>query len=47
MVAYWVAILLEWAAGPSGQGTVKTVIDGLIIMLFVFLMVRIFLRRTR
>jgi small neutral amino acid transporter SnatA (MarC family) len=27
MVAYWVTSLLERAAGPSRQGTVKTVID--------------------
>jgi hypothetical protein len=33
------------AAGPSGQGTVKTVIDWLVIVLFLFLMVRTFLRR--
>jgi hypothetical protein len=45
MVAYWVASLLEWAAGRSGQGTVETVIDGLVIVLFLFLMVRIFLRK--
>jgi threonine/homoserine/homoserine lactone efflux protein len=45
MVAYWVTGLLERAAGPSGEGTVKTVIDWLIIVLFVFLMVRTYLRR--
>jgi threonine/homoserine/homoserine lactone efflux protein len=45
LVAYWVTGLLERAAGPSGEGTVKTVIDWLIIVLFLFLMVRTYLRR--
>ena len=45
MDAYWVTCLLGRAAGPSGQGTVKTVIDWLVIALFLFLMVRTFLRR--
>jgi hypothetical protein len=45
MVAYWVTGLLERAAGPSGQGTVKTVIDWLVVVLFLFLMVRTYLRR--
>ena len=36
---------LERAAGPSGQGTVKTVIDWLILVLFLFLMVRTYRRR--
>jgi threonine/homoserine/homoserine lactone efflux protein len=45
MVAYWVTSLLEQAAGPSRQGTVKTVIDWLVIVLFLFLMVRTYLRR--
>ena len=40
MVAYWVTGQLGRAAGPSGQGTVKTVIDWLVIVLFLFLMVR-------
>jgi hypothetical protein len=31
MVAYWVTRLLGRAAGPSGQGTFKTVIDWLVI----------------
>jgi hypothetical protein len=45
MLAYWVTGLFERAAGPSGQGTAKTVIDWLVIMLFAFLMVRTYLRR--
>jgi threonine/homoserine/homoserine lactone efflux protein len=45
MVAYWVTSLLERAAGPSGQGTVKTVIDWLVIVLFLLLMVRTYRRR--
>jgi threonine/homoserine/homoserine lactone efflux protein len=45
MVAYWVTSLLERAAGPSGQGTVKTVIDWLVIVLFLFLMLRTYRRR--
>ena len=45
MAAYWLTGLLEGAAGPSGQGTVKTVIDWLVIVLFLFLMVRTYLRR--
>jgi hypothetical protein len=40
MVAYWVTSLLERAAGPSGQGAVKNVIDWLVILLFLFLMAR-------
>jgi threonine/homoserine/homoserine lactone efflux protein len=45
MVAYWVTSQLERAAGPSGQGTVKTMIDWLVIALFLFLMARTYLRR--
>lgn len=45
MVAYWVTGQLGRAAGPSGQGMVKTVIDWLVVALFLFLMVRIFPRR--
>jgi cytochrome c biogenesis protein CcdA len=45
MVAYWVTSLLERAAGPSSQGTAKTVIDWLVIVLFLFLMVRTYRRR--
>ena len=45
MVAYWVTDLLERAASPGGEGTVKTVIDWLVIGLFLFLMVRTYLRR--
>jgi hypothetical protein len=45
MVAYWVTGQLGRAAGPSGQGTVKTVIYWLVVALFLFLMVRIFPRR--
>jgi threonine/homoserine/homoserine lactone efflux protein len=45
MVAYWVTSLLERAASPSGQGTVKTVIDWLVIVLFLLLMVRTYRRR--
>jgi threonine/homoserine/homoserine lactone efflux protein len=45
MVAYWITDLLERAAGPSGEGTVKTVIDWLVVALFVFLMARTYLRR--
>jgi hypothetical protein len=45
MVAYWVTGQLGRAAGPSGQGTVKTVIDWLVVALFLFLMVRTFPRR--
>jgi threonine/homoserine/homoserine lactone efflux protein len=45
MVAYWVTSLLEGAAGPSGEGTVKTVIDWLVIVLFLILMARTYLRR--
>jgi Sap, sulfolipid-1-addressing protein len=45
MVAYWVTGLLERAAGPSGQGAVKTAIDWLVLALFVFLMVRTYRRR--
>jgi hypothetical protein len=37
---------LERAAGPSGQGTVKTVIDWLILVLFLFLMVRTYRKDT-
>jgi hypothetical protein len=37
MVAYWVTSQLERAAGPNSQGTVKTVIDWLIIVLFLAL----------
>jgi hypothetical protein len=46
MVAYSVTGLLERAGGPSGQGTVKTVIDWLVIALFLFLMVQTYLRRN-
>jgi hypothetical protein len=42
MVAYWVTGQLGRAAGPSGQGTVKTVIDWLVAALLLFLMVRSF-----
>jgi threonine/homoserine/homoserine lactone efflux protein len=45
MLAYWITSQLERAAGPSGQGTVKTVIDWLVVVLFLFLMVRTYLRR--
>jgi threonine/homoserine/homoserine lactone efflux protein len=45
MIAYWITSLLERAAGPSGQGTVKTVIDWLVIALFLFLMARTYRRR--
>jgi hypothetical protein len=45
MVAYWVTGQLGRAAGPSGQGTVKTVIDWLVVALLLFLIVRTFLRR--
>jgi len=45
MAAYWVTSQLERTAAPSGQGTVKTVIDWLIIALFLFLMVRTYRRR--
>jgi threonine/homoserine/homoserine lactone efflux protein len=45
MIAYWITSQLERAASPSGQGTVKTVIDWLVLMLFLFLMVRTYLRR--
>jgi hypothetical protein len=45
MVAYWVTGQLGRAVGPSGQGTVKTVIDWLVVALFLFLMVRTFPRR--
>jgi hypothetical protein len=45
MVAYWVTGQLGRAAEPSGQGTVQTVIDWLVVALFSFLMVRAFLRR--
>jgi large-conductance mechanosensitive channel len=44
MLAYWVTGLLERAARPSGEGTVKTVIDWLVVALFLFLMVRTYLR---
>jgi threonine/homoserine/homoserine lactone efflux protein len=37
--------LLERAAGLSGEGMVKTVIDWLVVALFLFLMVRTYLRR--
>jgi small neutral amino acid transporter SnatA (MarC family) len=46
MLAYWRTGQLERAAGPSGQGTVKTVIDWLVLVLFLFLMVRTYLRRA-
>ena len=39
LIAYWVTSELERAASPSGQGTVKTVIDWLVILLFLFKMV--------
>jgi hypothetical protein len=45
MVADWVTGQLGRAAGPSGQGTVQTVIDWLVVTLFLFLMMRTFLRR--
>jgi hypothetical protein len=45
MVAYWVTGQLGRAAGPSGQGTVKVVIDWLVVALFLFLIVCTFLRR--
>jgi threonine/homoserine/homoserine lactone efflux protein len=45
MIAYWITSLLERAACPSGQGTVKTVIDWLVIALFLFLMARTYRRR--
>jgi Sap, sulfolipid-1-addressing protein len=45
MAAYWVTGLLERAASPSGQGTVKTVIDWLVLVLFLFLMARTYRRR--
>jgi threonine/homoserine/homoserine lactone efflux protein len=45
LVAYWVTSELERAASPSGQGTVKTVLDWLVIVLFLFLMVRTYRRR--
>jgi hypothetical protein len=35
-----VTTLLERTAGPNGEGTVKTVIDWLVIALFLFLMFR-------
>jgi threonine/homoserine/homoserine lactone efflux protein len=44
-IAYWVTGLLERTAGPDGQGTVKTVIDWLVVVLFLFLMVRTYRRR--
>jgi threonine/homoserine/homoserine lactone efflux protein len=43
--AYWATSLLERAASPGGQGTVKTVIDWLVIVLFLYLMVRTYRRR--
>jgi small neutral amino acid transporter SnatA (MarC family) len=45
IVAYWLTGLLERAASPSGEGTVKTVIDWLVIALFLYLMVRTYRRR--
>jgi threonine/homoserine/homoserine lactone efflux protein len=45
LIAYWVTSELERAASPSGQGTVKTVIDWLVFLLFLFLMVRTYRRR--
>jgi hypothetical protein len=44
MLAYWITSQLKRAAGPSGQGTVKTVIDWR-SSCFLFLMVRTYLRR--
>jgi len=45
MIAFWGTSLLEQAASPSSQGTVKTLIDWLVVVLFLFLKVRTYLRR--